>query len=242
MVRETYSTKAIVLKREAFRETDTRVIFYSEDQGKLELVARGTKKISSKLAGHLEPFNLVELMVVPGKQWDYVGTARNERAFAGIKADLTKLALAGEALAIFNKIIKAGIADCDIFFLLNEYLVALDALRVADGWQLRLASDGFILKLLSRLGYRPELKLCVNCGGKVANGSVKFSARKGGTICVSCVKTERGELLTLSEKSYILLNHLLASGAGKNALVKSDELTAGEINKVVSTFYKYHFV
>ncbi|MFH1822239.1 MAG: recombination protein O N-terminal domain-containing protein [Patescibacteria group bacterium] len=41
---ETYTTKAIVLNRQPFRENDSRVVVYSFEQGKMELVARGTKK------------------------------------------------------------------------------------------------------------------------------------------------------------------------------------------------------
>ena len=67
---ETFNTKAIILKREPFWEADTRVVVYSLEKGKLHLIARGTKKISSKLAGHLEPMNFVDLMVVRGKQFD----------------------------------------------------------------------------------------------------------------------------------------------------------------------------
>ena len=45
---ETYNTKAIILNRQPFRERDSRVTIFSLERGKLILVARGTKKITSK--------------------------------------------------------------------------------------------------------------------------------------------------------------------------------------------------
>ena len=55
---ETYNFEAIVLNRYAFRESDSRVILYSREKGKLELVARGTKKIKSKIS-YIELLNLL---------------------------------------------------------------------------------------------------------------------------------------------------------------------------------------
>lgn len=41
---ETFYTGAIILKRSPWRENDSKVIVYSLEKGKLELVARGTKR------------------------------------------------------------------------------------------------------------------------------------------------------------------------------------------------------
>ncbi len=102
----TYQIKAIILNRMAFSEDDTKVIIYSQTKGKLELVARGTKKIKSKLAGHVEPITLSDLMVVHGRQYDYVGNAVTQKSFANVKSDLDKLMIVGRIISIFNKIIK----------------------------------------------------------------------------------------------------------------------------------------
>ena len=85
---ETYRVKAIILNRQAFRENDVMVTVQSMDKGKLKLVARGVKKMQSKLAGHLEPLNLGDIMVVRGKQFNYVGSANAENCYANIKSDL----------------------------------------------------------------------------------------------------------------------------------------------------------
>lgn len=59
-----YQTNAIILKRENIFETDRLYHLYTEDFGKIRTIAGSVQKINSKLAGHLEPFNLiwVELM------------------------------------------------------------------------------------------------------------------------------------------------------------------------------------
>ena len=47
--------QAIVLSRRDFREFDQMISLYTREQGKLELLARGLKKVTSKNAAHLEP-------------------------------------------------------------------------------------------------------------------------------------------------------------------------------------------
>src|SRR3989344_3850630 len=60
----TYQTEAIILKRENVGEADRSYIIYSKDFGKLRVSAQGVRKITAKLTGHLEPFNLAWLELV----------------------------------------------------------------------------------------------------------------------------------------------------------------------------------
>jgi len=63
-----YQTNAIVLKREDIFEADRIYHLYTEDFGRVRVVAGGVRKINAKLTGHLEPFNIiwVELMAKKG--------------------------------------------------------------------------------------------------------------------------------------------------------------------------------
>ena len=53
---QTYTTEGIILKRKDYQENDRLFTIYSKDYGKIDLIAKGTKKISSKLNSYLEPF------------------------------------------------------------------------------------------------------------------------------------------------------------------------------------------
>lgn len=150
-----FYVRAIVLQREPFRERDSRVVVYSLEQGKLELVARGTKKILSKLAGHLEPLNLVELMIVKGRQLNYVGAVTSAASFPTIKNDLDKIFLVGAAIKQFNSLIKDNEADPVVFYLLQDFLVAANVAQVT-GEQVKLLAIAFSIKLIKLLGYEPD--------------------------------------------------------------------------------------
>ena len=215
---ETYRIKAIILNRKPFRESDLSVTVYSAEIGKQILVARGAKKFRSKAAAHLEPICLTEIMVVRGKQFDYIGSAVSDNCFIKIKENLEKIEAAGRAVFWLNKLVKEGESDQQIFELLKEYLETLDKIN------LKIESESFanffILKLLENLGYRPELHQCVLCKNKILPGGNSYNFLKSGLVCKSCSKTEN--FLTVSDdcikllrvildKKFAILNNIKAS-------------------------------
>jgi len=72
----TYNTRAIIIKYQKYKEFDRIYTVYTEDFGKLSLLGRGSNKIKSKLAGHLEPGILSYLMIAQGRQFDVLAQAR----------------------------------------------------------------------------------------------------------------------------------------------------------------------
>jgi DNA repair protein RecO len=123
----TYSTEAIIIKRTAWREVDSLVTVYTHESGKLELLARGTAKISSRLAGHLEPLNRVRLMVINGRSKSYVGAVETLDTFYNIKTDLAKLKWVGMWLANFNKRVQVNQSDNEVYKLLVMSLTNFNA-------------------------------------------------------------------------------------------------------------------
>ncbi|MDP1719124.1 MAG: recombination protein O N-terminal domain-containing protein [bacterium] len=57
-------TKAVVLDKEDYGDLDSRVILYSEDLGRINAKVKSSRKITSKLAGHLEPGKFVQARVI----------------------------------------------------------------------------------------------------------------------------------------------------------------------------------
>ena len=233
---ETFNAKAIILRRLPFREADSRITVYTRDQGKLELVARGTRKQKSKLAGHIEPLNLVNLMVVRGRQFDYAGSVFTENAFLEIKKDLAKVQIAGEAIGIFNKLIKVEAADEGLFFLLHDFLIILDSgLILEEG--LELFQYFFIFKLLNQLGYGPELYECLVCKDNLKSRKFSFNISQGGLICDNCKSEEKN--LTVSVNCAKLLRLSQDNSFVYLAKIKVNLNTNKEAINLIRSFYNY---
>jgi len=150
-----FSLNAIILNRTAFREDDLLVKIYSKERGKLTLVARGAKKIKSKLAGHLEPVSLSFLESARGKSLDQLIGAQIIKSYSGIKNDVLKIAYANYFLELLDELTFENHADHRVFELTKKYLDFLDK---ADYNDLVIGRITAVFKLLSFLGFNPAHK------------------------------------------------------------------------------------
>ncbi len=240
---ETYHTKAIILKRTAFREADSRTTVYSADKGKLELVVRGARKITSKLAAHLEPISLSRLMVVRGKQFDYIGGATAENCYFNIKNDLKKLELAGRALGLFHKLVKErdGAEAEALFNLLRQYLAILENEAGAEK-KYSFFYYCFVLKLLAGLGYKPELEICLACKNKIRPAGNFFDPARGGLVCPICAKNNAPGL-TISENGIKILRLIIDKNLAHFHLknLQTNVKLNQEVAGIIDAFFNYNF-
>src|SRR4051812_28556736 len=97
-------TRGIVLSRTDYGEADRIVSVLTPDQGKLRLMAKGVRKVKSKLAGGIELFSVSELSFIPGK--NDIGTlvsARLTQHFANIVKDINRTMFGYELLKRLNR-------------------------------------------------------------------------------------------------------------------------------------------
>ena len=59
-----YATKAVVLAKDTRNDADARYSFFTEKFGKVMAKAKSSRKIVSKLAGHLEPGTVVSVRII----------------------------------------------------------------------------------------------------------------------------------------------------------------------------------
>lgn len=146
-----YLMLSIILSRRDFREFDQMISVYTKEKGKLNLLARGVKKITSKNSAHLEPFSLVEIEVISGKEIDHLTKVVPVNYFSNIRADLQKFLAAGFVVSTTDKLLHTHEPDKRIFDLLKSWLENLN-LQLYN-LQLTTSVDNYIVSLLHCLGY-----------------------------------------------------------------------------------------
>ena len=62
-----YTFKALSLSKKEAGENDVLFTLYTKELGRVNALAKGAKKITSKLAGHLEPLSLSKVRLVEKK-------------------------------------------------------------------------------------------------------------------------------------------------------------------------------
>lgn len=68
-----------MLDKENSGEADSRVFLYTRDFGKVVANAKGLRKITSKLAAHLEPTTWSVVRLINGKSWQITDALRQRR-------------------------------------------------------------------------------------------------------------------------------------------------------------------
>jgi len=177
-------TKAIVISQRAVSDHDSLVSFYSLDFGRVSFLARGLKRPSSKLAGHLDLLNLVDLMIIKGREKDYVGSAISENCFLEIKSDYFKTVISGKAVNFLNKLSFNNQVDYDVFLLLKDFLVAVNNFSGEEKY-LNLFLSSFKLHLLMLLGYDFNFSSCFVCS---KSGAVALNFFKKELWCADCLR------------------------------------------------------
>ena len=84
----TYRVEAIVLRRVDFGEADRVLVLLTRERGKIPVVAKGVRRMSSRMAGHLELFTQSELMLAKGANLDVVTQAETRNPFRAVREDL----------------------------------------------------------------------------------------------------------------------------------------------------------
>lgn len=147
--------KAIVLLRKNYKEYDQIIKFYTLEKGKLEVLARGIKKIVSKNSSALEPGCFVEAEIIKGREIENLGSVQILKFYKNTRIDLEKIIAIKFILGLFDKTIQVGEKDEKLFYLLNDFLDYLDKYIFKNNKNLEIifAIDVFVANFLRILGF-----------------------------------------------------------------------------------------
>lgn len=243
---ESRNSAALVLNRQNYKEYDTLVTVYAKNFGKLNLIARGTKKIKSKLAAHLEPLVLCDLMILKGRGRDYIGASIVRNYYLNIREDLNKIYYAGKALNLFNRLVKEEHPDERLFYLITRWLDVLDNFKDCSKENGELLFSFFAFKLLAELGYQPELYHCLGCGKEVKAGANHFNFKNGGLIEGACLDRKEflelrynGGILPVSDNCIKLLRYITDNKFISAGKLKVDKKSIKELGVFVKNYIDF---
>jgi len=213
-----YRTKGFIFKKEDRGEADQLFTIYTKDFGKLEILGKAIRKISSKLRSGAETFYLSEIEFIQGKTYKTLTDAILVEKFKNLRKDLKRLPIAYKISEILDNLVRGQEADEKIWHLLNETFNKLNNCQIVKLSNCQLLYYYFLWSLLSILGYKPELYNCSLCQKKLIPEKLYFNPREGGIICQNCfkklksgkeVKPEIVKILRIMlEKNWITLSKL----------------------------------
>lgn len=191
-------TTGIVLTRTDYGEANRILTILTPDQGKIRVIAKGVRKVKSKLAGGIELFSVSHITFIRGRK--EIGTlvsTRLDAHFDVIVADLDRTMFGYDVLKKIHKATEDEPGE-EYYALLRQTLTALN-----DGVDLAILEVWFLLRLLTLAGHQPNLYTDAKQQSLSADNSFMFEYD-----AMAFVPSESGQwsaehikLLRLAEKS-----------------------------------------
>ncbi len=176
-----YKTEAIVLRQRKLGEADRILTLHTPSHGKLDAKAKGVRKTTSRMSGHLQPLNRCMVQLVQGRSMEIITGCETLESFQPLREDLDRLSRALYAAELADRFLAERVEAVATYRLLLETLRRLQADADID-----LVLRRYEMKLLDHAGFRPELGRCLGCEQPLPPQRSFFSPLAGGTLCSSC--------------------------------------------------------
>lgn len=147
-------TKGIILARTDYGEADRILTLLTPDYGKLRLMAKGVRRLKSKMAGGIELFSTSDITFIQGR--GDMGTLISTRLikhYRTIVQDIDRTLLGYELIKWLNKVTEDE-PEPEYFHLLEQAFGALDDIHIDT----TLIRTWFGAQLLRLGGFSPNLR------------------------------------------------------------------------------------
>lgn len=231
-------TEAIVLRTHNYSESSKIVSLYTKRFGKCKVIAKGARRPNSRLRGHLETATHIRIVFYKkdGRELHTLSQSEIMTTFHDMQFDPERFAYVNALCELLDRLTPLEVESRTVFTLILESLKMIQKARAED---LNLLLWFFELRLLSLLGFRPELDSCVGCRGEAGGKQLGLSLSKGGLLCMKCAMKEE-EAYALSPESLAFLRLLQRIKAENVIRIKLSRKAAAEIDNLLHAFLKYH--
>jgi DNA repair protein RecO (recombination protein O) len=195
-------------------------------------VVKGVRKTMSRWGGRLEPFNVCDLVLYPGRSLHTVTQAQLVDVFLRLWSDREALAAAAVACEAVAGLTAMHEPEERVFALLRNALREFDEGFTGEAGRSPLVL-GVLLKLLLVAGYMPVLEHCASCGG--GERALGFSAAQGGLVCGECLD----DAVPVTPEAVAVLQEATERPLGE-LRVAEPSAAAGEALRHLHDLYRYH--
>ena len=232
-----FKTEGVVLRSIRYGEADRILHLYTAERGRVNAIAKGSRRPKSRFGGRLEPFFRLDLMLHEGRsELCTVTGASTVDGYPNLRSDGPALDAAARACDAILRLLDSVDPNRPAYNLLCRYLALLDrnAEPGAESGGPGAAAVGlaFRLKLALAAGFSPELASCARCGE--GEGIVAFSGSAGGVVCGSC----EGGGFPLSHEAHEFM--VAALGRPISELPDAREMPLRQVERAITETLEHH--
>ncbi len=225
----TVKTKGIIIAEKVMSDFDKMLTILTPNMGKIECVAKGARRPKSLLMAGTQFLCFGDYLLYKGSENYSMNSCETIELFYNIRIDLDKLRYASYITKIINDVTTENQNNYKV---LQLFLNTLYVISNTDK-DLELITSIFRLRLLSIIGYRPEIQECKICKQK-DNLSI-FSIKDNGFKCSNCGKLDKGAI-NMNETTKDAIRYIILADAKKIYSFNVPQESIEEL-KIISKVY-----
>ncbi|MDK2811052.1 MAG: repair protein RecO [Petroclostridium sp.] len=228
-------TQALVIKETNVGEADKIITLFARGKGKVQASARGARSPRSRLIAGTQFLCYGDFILYKGKELYRVSQSEVIENFYNIRNSIEKLSYATYFVELASEAIDEGYANNNLLKLLLNTLHMLSATNKEP----RLLKIIYELRLMSIIGYAPNLIVCTNCGSN--EQKMYFNSAAGGLVCTNCLpKLKSRNSLMLSEGALYAMRYILYSELNKIFSFEVSPKVQDELDAITKDFLLTH--
>ena len=161
-----YKSEAIVIKRIDLGEADKILTIFTPHFGKLRVVAKGVRKVTSRLAGHVELFTRNQMLLAKARNLDIITQSETIDGYRPLHEDLTSIAYASYASELLDALMPDELESYPVYKLLADTLSLISEEEHRDRtlrW-FELQFLGYLGLLHARQSRHKDARHCLDSG------------------------------------------------------------------------------
>lgn len=198
----------IILSENNLGDFDKMLTMLTPGVGKISCVAKGARRPKSALLAGTQIFCFGEYLMYKGTNTYHINSVETIEVFYNIRTDLDKLKYAVHINKIVQDVTHENENSYNILQLLLNTLYTISE----TDKDLDMVLGVFKLRLLTILGFTPNINKCTNC--KEKENLQYFSIRDNGFKCEACSKQDKSTI-KMSESTINAIKYTVMAPAKK---------------------------
>ncbi len=185
-------TRGIVIRRFNLNEADQIVTIITKDEGKVSVLAKGSRRLKSRFCGRLEPFYHVSLNYFQGRDLGHLNEADIIEVYAPLELDLRAKSILFFMAEITAKLVADGQECQEVYQLLNECMSEFE-----DSHS-EIILHAYMVKLLTLLGFMAPWDTCSRSNRKLNLAEPHYLSSRDSSVVRSGYNEQTDVRLTPS--------------------------------------------
>ncbi|MBR0351953.1 MAG: DNA repair protein RecO [Oscillospiraceae bacterium] len=229
------NTKGLILKEARYKEADRIITLFTEKCGKITVSAHGALSKRSKYSASTQSLTYSDFVLDYRKGKYSVKEATVSEYFTGLRTDITKYSLACYFCDAVDVLSIEEASDVSILRIILNALYALSN----DLFSQEQIKAAFELKLISAVGFQPDVDSCCVCGAEDPEEPV-FLIENGRLCCRKCHTAAMGFSLNIDESVLRAMRFILSSNLKNYISFRISEDNMMLLSRVCESFFLEH--